>query len=164
MRILFSITWWLVFTISAIAADRSAATNWPSMDFGAFSFQAPPGMTNVPVRGIDSLVGQCVSSNIILNFDYGWYSGGSFKGQGMWKDYPRFKLVETTIDGRAAEIVSYQESARTGQKGKTNVFRVQFPKVGKDGRTSLSMTTYCQSEEDYAIARRIFESIRFKSK
>jgi len=156
----------LLIALLASAAEQNSPTNWTTINFGAFSFRAPPGMTNVPVRGIDSLVGRCVSSNIILTFDYGWYSGGSFKEHlDQWKHSPKFKLTDTTIDGHEAEIVSYQVSARyyTESEGKTNVIRVQFPKVGKDSpRTSLSMTTYCQSEADHTIAQRIFESIRFK--
>ena len=167
MRIASPITFLLLLaTVLASGADQSSPTNWTSINFGAFSFHAPPGTTNVPVRGIDSLVGRCVSSNIILTFDYGWYSGGSVKEHlDHWKHSPKFKLTDTTIDGHAAEIVSYQVSARyySESEGKTNVIRVQFPKVGKDShRTSLSMSMYCQNEADYPIAQRIFESIRFK--
>jgi hypothetical protein len=149
------------------AADQasSTATNWQEINFGPFGFRIPPGMTNVAVRGVDSIVGGCVSSNMILIFNYGWFSGGSFKGDlDTWGRYPKFKLTDTTIDGYRAEVVSYQVSARycTESEGKTNVIRVVFPKIRKEGGTALSMTTYCQSEADYAVAQRIFESIRFK--
>ena len=128
-------------------------------------------MTRVPVRGIDSIVGECVSSNITLTFDYGWYNGsGTFKQNsnnwGRFRGlYLNLKITETTIDGHAAEIVSYQMPQRpTGESdGKTNVMRIKFPKVGSDPKNSLSMTTYCRSEADYPISRQIFESIRFKS-
>ncbi len=153
--------------VIASAADQASttSTNWQGINSGPFGFSIPAGMTNVPVRGIDSLVGRCVSSNIILGFDCGWYSGSSFKDTpylGM-TGYPKFKLTNTTIDGHTAEIVSYQVPAPyTESEGRANVMRIKVLKLGKDGRTALSMWTYCQTEADYAVVQRIFESIRLK--
>jgi hypothetical protein len=143
-------------------ADENSSTNWTTIDFRALSFQVPPGMTNVPLQGIDSLVGRCVSSNIDLSFDYGRYGGGAFKE--VWNQKPKFKFIDMKIDGHAAEILSYQARGYYANlEERTSVMSVRFPKIGKEGRISLIMTTFCRSETDYSVAQKIFESIRFKN-
>jgi hypothetical protein len=47
---------------------------WPTLDYAAFTLQAPPGWKKFIERGVDSYIGGLTNGKDTLEFDYGWYS------------------------------------------------------------------------------------------
>jgi hypothetical protein len=133
------------------------SSQWQRFDTGPFSFSAPPDMERKQAVGIDSYVGYFESPNIILGFDYGQWPNDL-------SDWPKETKVEfVTIDGKRAKIGRCQ----TGFGFRFDyASAVYFANVGSSshGKMKLNMFTSCKSSNDYAIARKVFESIRFKPK
>ena len=126
-----------------------ASTNWQRVDFGALSFRIPPGMTNVPARGIDSLVGRCNSPGMALTFDFGRYSSSAL----------REATTPIEVGGRPARILvrslGPKDYERDGSRGMTNYLLLAVP----DGRDTLRLSIFCQDPNDLPVARAIADSV-----
>lgn len=153
--------------IPADSEDPPAGWRLASYNRDRFRFHVPPDMENIPVQGIDSLVGKFESPNITLTFDYGGFSGGLFgekpeEEQSRLRSQPDFELEELRIDGYPAEIMTYR-NPDGGISEQANIINLKVTELSEspNWKTSLRMTAQCRSIDDYETARRIFSSIRF---
>lgn len=128
---------------------------WTKVDTGKFVFYVPSDIKTVPVRGIDSFVGQYKGNTISLSFDYGFYSSrleDAEGGSGYTAHWER-------IGGKKARIASFY-FPNTGNPFDYAI-GVHFPEAaGKDVRLTVFAT--CKSTNEYETARMIFRTIKFK--
>jgi len=141
---------------------QAEAAKGEKIDIGAFAFALPAGFKEIKVQGIDSMVKKYESENIALQFDLGWYSDplNSYEGR------PDFKMERQEIGGKKAFLVTFAyPTAESGQPF-GYVAAVHFPTVSKEGisTTRLTMWASCKTTKDYAVAKKIFQSITFKKK
>jgi hypothetical protein len=146
-------------TVFGADQPSMAITNWQRVDFHSLSFSIPPGMTNVPVRGIDSLVGRCASTNMSLLFDYGRFSS-------MELNEPS---TPVQVGGLAAKIVirplRSDESPWERAAGNTNYVLLTVPNVTSQwaGGNSLRMSIFYRDPKDLPVAKAIVDSIHFEA-
>ena len=133
--------------------DNARVDNkWKLIKNTEFSFSLPPSFKKTEGTGIDSFVQEYVAEGIEVSFDFGRYSND-------FQDWPKkTKFEELKIDGRAARIGTAAHEFGKGFPYSTQV----HIKLG--GAMALSMFAACRSEKELAVARRIFETIAFKTK
>lgn len=122
-----------------------------SYDAGQFTFQLPPEMQKVSLKGIDSNFSEFENSDIVLDFDYGFYSA-TLDQLSHNLDY---KSHGELINGREAQIGSCYVLQLAGRKYHYEIM-VNFKKEG------LTMRANCKNEKCYATILEVFRSIRFK--
>lgn len=122
---------------------------WKKFDAGPFSFSAPSSFKKTEMKGVDSIVGEYVANGINLTFDYGLYCA-DFED---WPEVP--KLESLKVDGRAARIATWKRKPGGNFQFATTII------IHVIGKMKLSMEASCKAEEETAMARKIFESIRF---
>jgi hypothetical protein len=133
----------------------TAQEEWKRFDAGWFSFSIPSDMNEDEAHAIDSYVGQFHNARMEISFDYGVYSNPLDDSN---KSDHRSELIE--IGGKQTKIVMYVESSSDSP---LKYFAgVHFPDLG--GQSKLTMTARCRDRDGQAIAKKIFESVRFKSK
>lgn len=137
----------ILFSVSARADDT-----WKKIENSSFSFSVPQSFKKTDQHGIDSFVEEYVSEGIKLAFDYGIYSGG-------FSDWSKeTKFDDLKIDGKAARIGTKSIEPHNGFLYFTQVH------IKLDGAVALDMFADCRSEKEVALAKKIFETIVFKSK
>jgi hypothetical protein len=154
----------LLVSVSVDSADESSravmnrppaliTTNWHRIDLRALSFHVPPGMTNVSVQGIDSLVGRCQSTNMLLTLDYGRYSSSAL----------REATTSIQVGGRPARILVSQltssDDSDPSAKGMTNYFLLAMP----IGSNTLRFSIFYHDPNDLPVAKAIADSVRFSA-
>jgi hypothetical protein len=105
-----------------------------------FTFTAPSDLVEIPVQGIDSVVGKYASSSIEINVDYGMWSNSLPEEQGWIGGW-------VTIDGKNARLVS-----------NSNAVAAYFPKVRGDDRLMIMVTL---KNADPLLAVTVLRSIQF---
>ena len=153
-QLLIVFTAGLLSAVSTLSADPApvALTNWQRVDFGGLSFRVPPGMTNVPVRGIDSLVGRWDGTNISLHLDFGPYARMTF-GTGA---------STVKVAGRAGKMITTARDVGPTSGGRasfTNVTEVGVPD-GPWGQY-LRMTFYHNAPTEVPLLRAIIDSVHY---
>ena len=158
----------LCITSCATRASSEGASDWKMFELGDFSVSLPSDMRSVPVRGIDSHVGEFQGEGLKVDFDYGLYSNPlTRRDLSSSRDLQSFSEDWTLIDGRRAKIVHASWTAKEGAK--PDYFcGVYFPDVSLEdpnskGR-SITKLNLCISSErpiDPALADHAFRSIRF---
>ena len=139
----------LAVLASCAATDGDA---WRTHDFGPFSLCLPPDFVEDQVRGIDSYVRQWSSPGMRLSFDYGRWS---YVIDGYWPEGTKVERVD--VDGKPARIATaHHDFGREFPYSTMLEVRELRPHV------HLSVFVNCSTPEDFAVARRIFLSIRFK--
>ncbi len=128
---------------------------WQRFDAGPFSFSGPPDFSKTAAQGFDSYVSEFKRRGLVLCFDYGAYSN-NFNG---WPDSTRYESA--TVDGRPARIGTAPEGF-TAEGRYPLPYSVQIAFRGVEPGIHLSMSASCETPEDCEIAKRIFQSIRFK--
>jgi hypothetical protein len=127
------------------AFEANAEDTWKKIDNDYFSFSLPRSFKQTARHGIDSFGEEYVSDGIDLEFDYGPDSND-------FSDWPRdTKFENLKIDGADARIGTVADGFRKGGPYSTQVYF-----------NGLSMFAACKSEEDVALAWKIFETIAFK--
>ena len=110
-------------TVFGADQPSMAITNWQRVDFPRLSFSIPPGMTNVPVRGIDTQVGRYASTNMSLFFQFVRISGME----------PNEPSTPVQVGGLAAKMVirplGSDESPWERAAGNTNCVVLAVPNV-----------------------------------
>jgi hypothetical protein len=115
------------------------------------------GVRPISHRGIDSSVGEFRGRNLRLSYDYGWYGG-------TLKDWPG-RLEEVVIDGRRATIGFDAPLVQGMRLPKSYTLRTAVSiRDDPDPLTTLAVRAYCRTEEECAIARKMFMSIRFTNR
>lgn len=153
MRRLFPVTMFFVFyAVCGCTPSTSvkASPGWTVVDARKFQFSVPPDIKAVPVRGIDSFVGQYKGTNLSFDFDYGEYSNPLDGCVGP-------EHVER-IDGKEAKIV---EGCNSGSSPFGYAIGVHFPHV-IGNEIKLTVFATCKTTNDYETAKTIFRTIRFK--
>ena len=125
---------------------------WKKIENKSFSFSVPPSFKKTDARGIDSFVEEYVSDGIELSFDYGIYSNNFNE----WPKETKFENVK--LNGKAARVGTVAREFHKGFPYNTQV------RIKLDGGVALSMFAACKSEKEVAIARKIFETIAFRTK
>jgi hypothetical protein len=148
-----AVTMVFIFGIAIlICAAASKQDGWKKIENGSFSFSVPSSFRKTGARGIDSFVEEYVAERIKLSFDYGWYSN-NFEG---WpKDT---KIEDLKVNGKDARIGTAEHTFHKGFPYSTQIH------IKLDGGMALSMFAACKSEEEVALARKIFKTISFKAK
>jgi hypothetical protein len=121
---------------------------WVRVDAGTFSFSLPSDFTEVDVQGIDSQIGEWVGgNNIVVSFDYGWYSGSLSAQPGAENEPVDF----TGIVGERTVI----------RDGADKYVSILFPEVVLDGDqwNRLGMNVRFDDVNDEIIGRCIVRSI-----
>lgn len=137
----------LFLSISARGDDK-----WKKIQNKSFSFSVPPAFKKTEARGIDSFVEEYAAEGIEVSFDYGIYSNN-------FGDWPKdTKFEDLKIDRKAARIGTAKQEFHKGFPYSTQVH------IKLDGGVALSMFAACKSEKEVALARKIFETIAFKTK
>ena len=133
----------------------SAASNqdgWKKIENSSFSFSVPSSFRKTAARGIDSFVEEYVTERIKLSFDYGIYSN-NFDG---WPKVTKFEDLK--VNGKDARIGTAPREFHKGFPYSTQIH------IKVDGGIALSMFAACKSEEEVALARKIFKTISFNAK
>ena len=122
--------------------------SWP----GRFSLLLPPSWELKEVQGIDSYVGEIVGDDVLLHFDFGWYSSPLADD-----DDPLHIVVYEDIGGRRAKLVR----PKAEMEGYVGVY---FENIGGvDGdlpRNRLQIIGEGLTTEQRETAFAIFRSIR----
>ena len=145
----------LPLTVLLLASCAVPSSGWHRTDLGPFSLELPDDTHQVPVRAIDSYVGEFANATMKVSFDYGAWSDPLTSNYGtvITRD-------SLTIGTRAALIVAWR---RPAEKSSAILAGVHFPGREAD---DAKLTVYAEFEEEASIgtARKIFESIRFRNK
>lgn len=141
-----------LFLITLLAAFALGQETWKKIENSSFSFSVPPSFKKTDARGIDSFVEEYVTNRVQLTFDFGMYSNNF----GDWPKETKFEFL--TIDGKPARIGTVEHEFRKNLRYSTQVY------IKLDENTALSMFAACKSEQEVALARKIFETIAFKTK
>jgi hypothetical protein len=135
------------------AAAEPLPAGWHRIDLGPFSMTLPTELKSVPVRAIDSYVGEFAAPEMKIHFDYGDWSDPltSSYGEVLAKEKIR-------ISDREALVVTWR---RTDGSPSPILSAVHFPARWKE---DALLTVYADLKEEAAVgsARRIFDSIRFR--
>jgi len=135
-----------------LCAGASNQDGWKKIENGSFSFSVPSSFRKTGARGIDSFVEEYVAERIKLSFDYGWYSNN-------FEDWPKdTKFEDLKVNGKDARIGTALRAFHKGFPYSTQIH------IKLDGGMALSMFAACKSEEEVALARKIFKTISFKAK
>ena len=142
LSLLFSV--WIVFP--AWSQAPAIPDDWVAVQAPRkiFEFKAPPDLKNVPVKGVDSLVGKYESPSMLLTFDCGWYSSPLPN-----EKQPGYSSKMVKINGKTAKVVTFE-----------GVAAVHFPKV-KD-KIRLTVYVILKKKEAKVTALQLFRTIRFK--
>ena len=141
----------LVIITSGCATHRG--TEWNTHNAGPFTFSLPAGMHKTSAHGVDSYVSEFEGESMIVSFDYGFYSN-DFSG---WPASTEFETV--SIDGLQAKIGVVHEGFHHRFDHSAQIY---FSHTARpQGGYSLSMFASCRTPEDFALAKKVFHSIRF---
>src|SRR5437868_10552076 len=143
----------LLFLFTAIAIAHVAVRSgrvWRNIENQGFSFKLPSSFEKRDVVGIDSFVGEYIGDGIKLSFDYGHYSNN-------FSDWPASTTFEDVkIHGRMARIGTAAHDFGHGLPFSAQVFI-----RGHEKWHALSMFAACKSENEVALAKVIFGTIKF---
>lgn len=138
--------------VSAVACsarqeiERNVPQGWNTVSVhNLFTFDAPPSINEIPVQGIDSLVGKYEIDGIELWYDYGQYSSTLEE----YSDHPGYIRQKVTVDGRKADIVQTDD----GHMG------IAFSRV--PGGSKLTLSASYSMPESGDTVRKILESVQF---
>lgn len=144
----------LLLTLAIVAFQSfivQAEDTWRGITNNAFSFSVPSNFKKTDQHGIDSFVEEYVGEGIDLTFDYGPYSN-DFQG---WPKETKFE--EMKIDGRIAKLGTVKHEFRKDFPYSTQIY------IKLSNTTALSMFAKCKSQKEVAQAKKIFETITFKT-
>jgi hypothetical protein len=133
----------------------NVAEDWQKIKLSFGSFLAPPGLKEVPFRGIDSQIWKFKKQDLILTIDLGLYSGKP----NVNEDELNYKEKGVVKDGKQATIVSFKYREPRSE-GFDYVSAIYFPELG-DKYTKLSFVVHSKTPEHLKIAEKIFLSISF---
>lgn len=143
----------LTFLTTALFLNVAAGgeDKWKKIENSSFSFSVPPSFKKTDARGIDSFAEEYVADGIEVSFDYGIYSNNF----GDWPKETKFENLK--IAGKTAKIGTAPKEFHKGFPYSTQVY------IKLNGNLALSMYAACKSEKEVALARKIFETIAFKT-
>ena len=143
----------LCIALLAAGFASHAAPDLKEADARYFTLLIPKDMERIPVRGVDSHVGQYANKGIKLSFDYGWYSDAL-----RYSHKPQFRVRHEAIHGAKARIVTFQ------RQPSGYVAAVHFPRVpgAHDGKMKLTIYSECETASDVRTALEIFKTVRFR--
>ena len=142
---------------STVVASSDVPTDWHlvGVPIGQprFSLWLPPGWQLNELQGIDSLVGEIVGDDMLLGFDFGWYSNPLAD-----EDYPLHIVTYEDIGGRRAKLVQPSE----GMAGSVGVYFEDFDNLGEASFAVDRLTIVGRglSKEQQETAFTVFRSIR----
>src|SRR5215510_1700166 len=135
-----------------LCAGASNQDGWKKIENSSFSFSVPTSFRKTEAHGIDSFVEEYMAEGVKLSFDYGWYSNN-------FEDWPKdTKFEDLKVNGKDARIGTVAHTFHKGFPYSTQIH------IKLDGGMALSMFAACKSEEEVALARKIFMTISFNSK
>jgi len=123
-------------------------------DLGPFSLVLPDDMKSIPVKAIDSFVGEFANAELIIHFDFGLYCDELTSS-----DYGTVVTRESVlIDRRKALFMVW----RRPEGSPTPIMAaVHVPAPARE-EAGLTMYGEFKEEASVATARRIFQSVRFR--
>lgn len=121
---------------------------------GKFTFHIPENMQKQDIHGIDSCAEEYRDERMRVSFYYGIYSDPLEK----YSRKSEYKDIKEVISGTAAKIVYFKPKRFASEY--RYYAAVHFPGVEK-GKIKLTMIAEFNDEQDWEIARTIFESIYF---
>ncbi len=138
--------------------------SWKKIEECGLSFYAPSDLKEVEVQIIDSCATVYRNKNILVSLDLFENSGEqSDSRRNEYSDKKDFQIVETVVDGRKAEIITYYQNSSDFKERKDLTYgAVLFVPMVDESGDSLTIWTYCRSAEDRETTTRIFETIRFE--
>ncbi|HEX7720597.1 MAG TPA: hypothetical protein VF397_00470 [Pyrinomonadaceae bacterium] len=147
----------LIFSLTSFKASNTQISGWTKIDAdGRFSFCLPAGFTKTDMAGVERYLGEYYKGTTRFFFLWGDTASDAYsdRRQPEMQDYEE---TETTIDGKRANIRSYSE-VKNGKR----FYRVELD-VGdwKNARITLYMDLESNDPRDIAMAKQIFNSVKF---
>lgn len=136
------------------AEPVNAPEGWERYDMQSFSFWAPTGMTEAPVRPVDSYVRQFTGNGMVLTFDYGRFSNSL---DGAKRSH------NESIDGRVARLASYDNE---DPKAAVNGFpfghwEAAYFRYTSESDMRLTMLINCEGASSCRDAQQVLRTVRF---
>jgi hypothetical protein len=151
---------------SGVVVERFNPDGSRLIDTGPFSVTLPPGWTYIRRQGIDSFIGELSdASGARITFDYGWYSDPLVFSDGFrtpYEDDPRYSVINETVDGLPARIVT----PRFAAPGLTGMYIANADPSEPSGgpvRTALGMYAYDLGDEKKREVLSIYRSVDFNA-
>ena len=160
IRIVF---FWLSFILFMLLPETDfsqiveRSEDWKNIEMDLFSFDAPPDLTQVPFKGIDSAIWVYRRKDLELVIEYGRYAGKT----GIDKFEENYIEQPVRIDNKKAIIVFFKFKDFPPEEQLHYVANVYFEQTSK-GRSKLRVTALCKTPKEQKIAEKIFRSIKFK--
>ena len=151
----------IAFSTPVFATPRTSEMppGWVKVTVGTqFEFMAPAGSEYRPGTGNASISGTIVTPDFTLWFNYGRFSNPL----NNMRRYADRQSQNIEVDGRSAFIVigglPHFATARP------NFVGIHFPSVAKNSRGAIKLTVTgrLRSQDNVALALRIFRTIRFR--
>jgi hypothetical protein len=150
--LLFSVLFCIFFITVLTGCATQLSEKWQLYEAGQFSFSMPPTFQKDSVHGIDSYVSEFTNEDMVLNFDYGAYSGDPLDDGSKDKGYDSH--IEN-IAGHRVQIVTFNADEHSGFRF-NHIILASFLGLG------LTMEVQCRTESNYGDAKKIFRSVKFK--
>lgn len=152
------VRWSLAQGLLLLLSCATAEPGWRRVDVEAFSLAMPDAMKEVPVKNIDSYVRQFESPTMMLDFDWGQWSDPLTSSAG-----PELTREAVVVHGRKAIVVV----SRSKESPSLIEAAIHFPNPSnspKPESDDAKLTVYMELKEESSvpIARKIFDSIRFR--
>ncbi|HQU83257.1 MAG TPA: hypothetical protein PKY59_09045, partial [Pyrinomonadaceae bacterium] len=126
------------------------------------SFYAPSDFKEIEIQPIDSCAKNYRNNDIFISLDLFWASGKeSDSRKGEYSNRKEFQIVETQIDSRKAEIITYLGESDFPERKDLLYGAVLFVPVVNNNNDNLTVWTYSRSKEHRETAMKIFETIKF---
>lgn len=122
-----------------IAFRKSRSFRLEKINERYFEFYLPANMRKIPVRGVDSYIGEYQNELIKLSFDYGMYSG----------PLDEHSPISVKINGQKAKLASYTDSESRF------IMAIYFPKCDPKGKSKLAMSCICKTEKEYDVVKNL---------
>lgn len=141
----------LLFTLTGCAFFQPR-DGWHRASTEDFTFNLPPDLHQVPGNSAESQVVQYTSDDISATFDEGAEAGDRLDSLTKFANYTSEMEI---IHGKGVQIVSFDIPPGPGH-------RFDYAIAASYRGIGLTVYIHCRTKDDYAIAMKIFHTVRFK--
>lgn len=123
-----------------------------TIKIGNYKFLFPVTFELKEFQGTDSYVGQIIDSDIILNFDYGWYTSPASN-----LDENKYIINEDEVNGHFRQIVKPLNSDLN--RTSIHLYKISDKKDSPFGFSSLSMSTNKLDKTQQEMIIEVFKNV-----
>jgi len=125
---------------------------WRRAETKGFTFKLPPSLQLVSGNSADSHIVQYTNEQMTATFDEGASAGEPLDSLGK---YPEYSSDTAIIHGKGVQIVSFDIPPGPGH-------RFDYAIAASYRSIGLTVYIHCRTKADYAVATKIFKTVRFK--